>query len=191
MHSPPSLCINVFSSRSSPIALPSLSFPIAFSLSLSLSLSHDFHPFQHSISIWIANLSPFSRSFSSLTLAVLAFSFFSLSFLRYIIPLLFLSNLWSFFSRYYYYYCCCSFFSLVSTQSDFFLHDLVLSFFFSLFEFWKRYRYPPLCLNCRSRDSRPRRARLRGLPPVATLPTQQQGRFTSLIPRHLSGSLET
>lgn len=55
------------------------------------------------------------------------------------------------------------------------------------FLFWKRYRYPPLCLNCRSRDSRPRRARLRGLPPATILPTQQQqGRFTSLIPRHLS-----
>lgn len=53
------------------------------------------------------------------------------------------------------------------------------------FCFLKRYRYPPLCLNCRSRDSRPRRARLRGLPP-AILPTQQQqSRFTSLIPRHL------
>lgn len=61
---------------------------------------------------------------------------------------------------------------------------------FSSFLFLKRYRYPPLCLNCRSRDSRPRRARLRGLPP-AILPTQQQqSRFTSLIPRHLS-SLET
>lgn len=63
-------------------------------------------------------------------------------------------------------------------------------FRFSSFLFLKRYRYPPLCLNCRSRDSRPRRARLRGLPP-AVLPTQQQqSRFTSLIPRHLS-SLET
>lgn len=63
-------------------------------------------------------------------------------------------------------------------------------FRFSSFLFLKRYRYPPLCLNCRSRDSRPRRARLRGLPP-AILPTQQQqSRFTSLIPRHLS-SLET
>lgn len=41
------------------------------------------------------------------------------------------------------------------------------------FLFWKRYRYPPLCLNCRSRDSRPRRARLRGLPPATILPTQQ------------------
>lgn len=59
-------------------------------------------------------------------------------------------------------------------------------FRFSSFLFLKRYRYPPLCLNCRSRDSRPRRARLRGLPP-AILPTQQQqSRFTSLIPRHLS-----
>lgn len=55
------------------------------------------------------------------------------------------------------------------------------------FLFWKRYRYPPLFLNCRSRDSRPRRARLRGLPPATILPTQQQqGRFTSLIPKHLT-----
>lgn len=60
-------------------------------------------------------------------------------------------------------------------------------FSYRFFLFWKRYRYPPLCLNCRSRDSRPRRARLRGLPPATILPTQQQqGRFTSLIPRHLS-----
>lgn len=67
-----------------------------------------------------------------------------------------------------------------------FSHSLSFSHFLS-FLFWKRYRYPPLFLNCRSRDSRPRRARLRGLPPATILPTQQQqGRFTSLIPRHLS-----
>lgn len=66
-----------------------------------------------------------------------------------------------------------------------FSYRSLIVFFFSLF--WKRYRYPPLCLNCRSRDSRPRRARLRGLPPAMLLPTQQQqGRFTSLISRHLS-----
>lgn len=60
--------------------------------------------------------------------------------------------------------------------------SVLLSFFFFFSLFWERYRYPPLCLNCRSRDSRPRRARLRGLPPATILPTQQQqGRFTSLI----------
>lgn len=73
------------------------------------------------------------------------------------------------------------------------IHSSTLSVFLSFsrsllcFLFWKRYRYPSLCLNCRSRDSRPRRARLRGLPPAMFLPTQQQqDRFTSLISRHPS-----
>lgn len=66
--------------------------------------------------------------------------------------------------------------TLSPSCSPFLSFSLSLSFPFSfrsliVFLFWKRYRYPPLCLNCRSRDSRPRRARLRGLPP-ATLPTQ-------------------
>ena len=156
-----------------PIALPSLSFLVSY-LSLSLSLARSLSlSLAHSITF---NLNPNRKSNAIFTIVspfsqpLLCFSFF---FFFSKFEILFLPPPFSF---------------------EFFSFRMYLVFFFSfsfsfycsrffIWIFWKRYRYPPLCLNCRSRDSRPRRARLRGLPPATTLPTQQQQR-----PLHESNS---